>query len=267
MLINKKLDNFIEEGYVQLDFYNIKSLKIFKEKILDKLRMLINNETVQLENFHEFVKDDKEKFDIQYKINKMIWDEKLHIPLIQDNIDLYYKLVGQDLDIQSQPYLRIARPNCPQDNIGFHRDGFYGSSAYELSTVIPLVNLNEKSALQIEPKSHHRGPIPTTRIESKTIKKGDKKNQLGFQYAPKIIDPNFQMNPIPIPLKFGEALCFGLGTIHGQEINEDIITRWSMDVRVKNSFSPTGTKDGYYQLLSSSLLTQTAQIYYSNNET
>lgn len=263
--MNKKVENFAKDGYVVLDYYETIYLEEFKQIILDKLRLILENQDITLETFHKFVIDDEQKINIQYQLNKMIWDEGLHEQIIKDNINIYYELIGKDLDIQTQPYLRIARPNCPQDNIGFHRDTFYGSSAYELSSVIPLVNLNEKSALQIEPYSHNKSSIPYTKVESQTIKKGDKKSQLGFQYAPKIIDKDYKINAIPIPLKFKQILAFGLGTIHGQEVNTDSITRWSLDVRVKNSFISSSTKDSYYKPFTLSPVAQTAQSYYKNN--
>lgn len=265
MNINTKIDNFANDGYIVLDLYNTNYLDKFKEIILKELRDILNNQDITLETFHNYITDEKEKIDIQYKINKLIWDNGLHEQIIKDNINIYYDLIGKDLDIQTQPYLRIARPNCPEDNIGFHRDIFYGSSAYELSSVVPLVDLNEQSALQIEPESHKKGPIPYNKVDSETIIKGDKRNQLGFQYSPKIIDKDYKMDMIAIPLKFKQILAFALGTIHGQEVNKDNITRWSIDIRVKNSFAESGTKSGYYKHLSSSPVNKTAQIYYSNN--
>ncbi|WP_455757107.1 hypothetical protein [Sulfurimonas sp.] len=266
MKINYDIKNFVKDGYIVQNLYSTQYIDSFREIILDKLRNILNNKDITLETFHDYVTDDNEKISIQYEINKMIWDERLHEQIIKDNINIYYDLIGKDLDIQTQPYLRIARPNSPQDNIGFHRDTFYGSSAYELSSVIPLVDLNEKSALMIEPGSHKKPPIPYTKIESETIKKGDVKNQLGFQYAPKIIDRDYKIDAIPIPLKFKQILAFGLGTIHGQEVNSDSVTRWSIDVRVKNSFVDSGTKDGYYRNLTLSVVGETAKLYYENNK-
>lgn len=265
MAINHKVENFVKDGYIVFDFYSTAYLEKFRERILQKLRKILKDETVTLERFHEYVSNDDQKIDIQYEINKMIWDEQLHEQIIRDNIDIYYNLIGKDLDIQVQPYLRIARPNMAQDNIGFHRDPFYGSSAYELSSVIPLMDLNEKSTLMIEPGSHTKPPIPYTKVESETVKKGDKKSQLGFQYAPKIIDTDYKIEAIPIPLKFRQALAFGLGIIHGQEVNRDSITRWSLDVRVKNSFAASGTKEGYYRNLVLSPVAAAAQLYYQNS--
>lgn len=265
MTINRDIDKFADLGYVVLDFYSIEYLTEFKNIILGEVRKLLQNDTVKLEDFHKYVTSDSEKLDLQYKINQIIWDKQLHIKIISDNIKIFYELIGKDLDIQSKPYLRIARPECPQDNIGFHRDGFYGNSAYEISNFIPLVDLDENSALLIEPSSHKKGAIPFKKVDSEEVKKGDIKNQLGFLYSPKIIDSNYEINKVPIPLKFGEVLIFSLGVIHGQDVNTSINTRWSIDTRVKNSFARSATKEGYFQELSNSPVAECAKVFYKHN--
>jgi sporadic carbohydrate cluster 2OG-Fe(II) oxygenase len=264
--INRDINKFAELGYVVLDLYSLEYLNKFKVLILNKMREILQNESITLENFHKCDISDSDKIDLQYQINKMIWDQQLHIKIIEDNINIYHDMIGKDLDIQSQPYLRIARPNAPQDNIGFHRDGMYGNSAYEISNFIPLVDLDENNALLIEPSSHKRGEIPYEKVKSADVNKGDVKNQLGFPYAPKIIDKNYTINKVPIPLKYGQVLIFGLGVIHGQEINRSHNTRWSLDTRVKNSFARSGTKEGYFIKLSSGPVAECAEIFYTNNE-
>lgn len=262
MQINKDFSKFAEEGYIVQDLVNTLYLSTFKEFLLNKLIEITGYKNITLENFHEFIKNEKDKINIQFKLSEMIWKEKLHFKIIQDNIDLYYNLIGKDLDIQMKPHLRIARPHCPEDNVGFHRDTQYGNSAYEISNFIPLVDLDENSALQIEPASHKRGTIPYSKIPSKSVKKGSIENQLGYVYEEKRIDKNFKIKPNPIPLKYKQLLIIGLGTIHGQEINTSNITRWSIDIRVKNSFSQSNVKEDYYSTLSSSVVSDYARIYY-----
>lgn len=265
MNINRDIEKFNEEGYVVLALYDVKYIENFKNEILLNLIENLNNNEVTFETFHNYISSDEEKIALQYKLNELVWENQLHIKIIEDNIKIYYELIGKDLDIQVKPYLRISRPNCPQDNIGFHRDSFYGNSAYEVSSFFPLVNLNENSALQIEPQSHKKGPIPFTHTIDKEVTKGSVKNQLGFLYAPKEIDKDYKMDLHPIAMNFGEVLIFGLGTIHGQEVNTSDYTRWSIDIRVKNKFAPTETKDGYYKELSLSPVSQSAKIYYEKN--
>jgi len=262
MKINNKLSCFVEEGYVVKNLQQLRYLNIFKDRILKELQSIVNSKKITLENFHQFIKDDEQKLDIQYSISKIIWEEQLHLKIIEDNIELYHEIFGKDLDIQSKPHLRIVRPHYPQDNIGFHRDTQYGNNAYEISNFFPLVNLDKNSSLQVEPSSHKKGTLPYTKINNEKVEKGSIENQLGYPYEPKVIDKSFQINAIPIPIKFSQVLILGLGTIHGQEVNKSNITRWSIDIRVKNSFAKSNVKEGYYTKLSSSIITNYANEYY-----
>ncbi|MFA9373028.1 MAG: hypothetical protein ACERKK_02620 [Poseidonibacter sp.] len=262
MNINYDLANFPKEGYVVQHLNNSDFLKRFRDIILSKLREITKNDEITLETFHKFIIDENEKIDIQFALSKMIWEEKLHFKIIEENIDFYHNLFGKDLDIQTKAHLRIARPNCREDNIGFHRDSLYGNGAFEISNFFPLVNLDEKSALQIEPYSHSRGTIPYTKIENKDVPMGSIKHQLGYPYAPKIIKKEFKIDSYAVPINFGQVLILGLGTIHGQDVNTSDITRWSIDIRVKNSFANSNVKDGYYTNLSSSIISDYAKIYY-----
>lgn len=264
MSINKDIQEFSNEGFVVLKYNNIQYLKKFREIVLKNLREILDNDNVTLENFHTFINDDKQKIDIHYKLSSIIWDEQLHIKIIEDNIDLYRNIIGNDLDIQAKPHLRIVRPHCPQDNIGFHRDSFYGNTPSEISSFIPLVDLDEKSAFMIEPKSHQR-PIVYQKTESKNIVKEGRQHQLGFPYAPKIIDKDYSIDKLAIPMTFGNVLIFGSDTTHGQDVNYSNITRWSVDMKVRNSLLSSNTKDGYYKTLSKSILSKYAEKCYDNS--
>jgi sporadic carbohydrate cluster 2OG-Fe(II) oxygenase len=260
-MINNNIEKFDSCGYVVLKLTNTDSLTKFKNKLLLKVQDILDNKNITLENIHQYIKSEQEKIDIQYTINKMVWEDADYKNIILENIDLFYRLIGRDLDIQTQPYVRVARPHCPEDNIGYHRDSFYGNSVYEISVWIPLVNIDEKSALNISESSHLLGKIPYTKVTSEEVEKGDRKNSLGFQYAPKIIDKSFSFSKRPIPLNESEILVFSLGLLHGQEVNEAEITRWSIDIRLKNSFTPTQTKDGYYTNLVKSPVSKAAELY------
>ena len=50
---------------------------------------------------------------------------------------------------------------------------------------------------------------------------------------------------------FGSALLFWPGLFHGSRINSEKTTRWSLNMRYKNLFSPTGFKDpfGFFNIL------------------
>ena len=46
-----------------------------------------------------------------------------------------------------------------------------------------------------------------------------------------------------IPVKYGEGLFFSTAILHGSNINEEKETRFSLNIRFKNIFSPSGLKN------------------------
>lgn len=259
-------ETFAEQGYSLETLPCQEAVVEFNALLVQRLRDLTQLNTITLENFHEFITDDEEKVAIQYDLSKYVWDHNLHYPLIERNQSLFQMLAGLDIEIQTRPHLRIARPGKPQDNIGFHRDSFYGNSAYEVSCFFALVALNEKAALQIEPGSHKRPDIYTHESVNPNVKKGDVRNQLGVPYRFHIIDADVPLQMHPIPMDINQVLCLSLGTVHGQEVNHAHYTRFSIDIRLRNAFAPKGqTKEGYYSTLFSSPMTLAAKEYYHHN--
>jgi ectoine hydroxylase-related dioxygenase (phytanoyl-CoA dioxygenase family) len=180
-------------------------------------------------------------------------------------------LLGPDLSIQANPYLRITRPQKPKDNIGYHRDTFYGGSPYEISVFVPFVDLPPECSLSVLSGSHIHSEerYPTVQIENPdtAVRKGTPKHKLGFLYAPKVMDPSVHEQMRPIPLKVGQALLFSLSTVHGSQINSGTTTRWSSDMRVMHALAPVDltARPDYYKHLSHSCVSEAALRYFNAN--
>ena len=219
-----------------------------------------------LETYHEFILDDDENTKIHYELTQLFWSEQWHLEIFKKNKDFFHGLVGSDLDIQAKPHLRLARPVKPQDNIGFHRDTDYGASAYELSCLISLTNVNQLEAIKLIPGSHSLSEINVTAIKNKDSEKGSINHQLGVPYFLKTLaDESLKEKLIPIPMKIGEILCFSLAVVHGQEINSGSDTRWSFDARIKNSFIKSGSRSDYYINFDNSPVTKAGIAHYKEN--
>ena len=50
-------------------------------------------------------------------------------------------------------------------------------------------------------------------------------------------------NSKEIPVKYGEGLFFSTAILHGSNINKEKETRFSLNIRFKNIFSPSGLKN------------------------
>jgi sporadic carbohydrate cluster 2OG-Fe(II) oxygenase len=254
------------EGYLLTALENQECVFDFRDKLERLVRKNVSGEAT-LENYHEFVSNNDENIRIHYKLSKLFWEGHWHLEVFERNKDFFQGLVGRDLDIQAKPHLRLARPEKPQDNIGFHRDTDYGASAYELSCVFSLTNLNNLSALRLVPNSHSLLEVKVTAVKNKDSEKDSIRHQLGVPYFLKTLaDENLKKKLIPVPMKIGEVLVFSLAVIHGQEINKGSDTRWSIDARIKNSFIQSGSRSDYYRNFDTSPATQAGITHYKDNK-
>ncbi len=262
--------HFYQHGWMVLQLPNPEPVYITRNALLEELRRLTRNSTITLEQYQTVIEDDDQHTELQFQLSQFFWEQQLGKKIITAQIDFFKALLGPDLNVQSKPHLRITRPNKPQDNVGYHRDTFYGNSPFELSVLIPYVNVPLESSISMLSGSHIRpeSDFPITQIVSPDITKGSIKNQLGFLYAPKLIDPIYTVGMEPIALNLGEALIFSLSILHGAVENRGSISRWSSDIRVVNALAPLNEslKPGYYEQISRSVVTEAAHAYQLANQ-
>jgi len=264
--INKDVSSFAEEGYILISLPDQKSVKSMRSRLNDKLYKIVG-QRFDLENYHQYVQNDDQHIDIHLEMLMFLHETELHLEVLAKNKTVLESLIGFDIDVQVCPHLRIARPGKSQDNIGFHSDIDYGNTSYEMSCIIALTDLNDAGAVKILPESHARPQMQTVAIVNDKAPKGSKPHRLGVPYSyQRIVDESYKENMVPVPMNIGQALCFDLGVIHGQEVNNSSDTRWSIDVRLKSILAPTNTREGYYKSFSKSPLTQAAEKYLENNK-
>jgi hypothetical protein len=188
--------------------------------------------------------------------------------LLRSNLQPLVTLFGPDIDIQSKPHVRLARPDEESDQMDWHRDLFYGNSPWEINVWFPLFPLGDEAGLRYLPGSHQIAPAnvrPTEEREPfrRAVSKGSIANQLGFVYLPKTEDIIANLNPADTALlrpRVGEAVVFfGSGIHRGQ--NRSRLTRISVDVRLKHPLAPTSAKPGYYRALSRGVINRVAQSF------
>ena len=226
-------DEFIEKGFVIKPVDNFESLKWIKKNILE-LALEHNKNNIKdvpeniLDNFHNYLSV-KDLNDIRVKI----------IALINKKMSLrehYYKIsrkylnciVGNELAMQSNINLSIQFPNDESSLLPLHSDTWSGDSPFEVVVWLPLVNCyNTKSMYILGPKDSE------SLTENFSKKSNNSTDSLFNSIKEKITFLN---------VKFGEVLIFNQNLPHGNIINEETETRWSMNCRFKSIFSPYGDK-------------------------
>lgn len=267
--LKERENHFAENGYFIIDLKNTEYVDYAAKELEKHLQLITKNPKITLNNYHLFFTDDEKHYEIQFQMLQFFREQQFAQNILKFNSDVYQYLLGPDLEIQTEPYLRITRPFKPKDNIGFHRDTFYGTGPGEISTLIPFIDLTAKNTLSVFPKSHI---IPDhcfslNQIINEDVPKNSQKHKMGFLYAPKLMNPEIKKNMIPIPLKKGQALVFMLSIVHGSEENQDSYPRWSTDIRVKNSLIPLNAnmKANYYQILKQSAVAKTFERFSEQN--
>jgi len=269
MNIEASSHHFAEKGWLVMDFVSSKTSSIFgiRNSMLDWLRANWISGLASLEEYHLHVEDDKRHIEIQTALSEHYQKSGFGPLLIRENLDFFRGFLGVDLHVQKFPYLRIARPGKPQDNIGIHRDTHYGSSPFELSVSVPFTDTGVEGSLGVVSGTHllSEAALPTTQLKSEGIERGSTKHKLGFLYAPKQMSDEVRASVVPVPVKVGQALIFSLSLVHGQEINRSSVTRIQSDVRVVNSLAPIkwerNVHSDYYEPLCCSAVTEQAREY------
>ena len=146
-------EHFRENGWFVLDFPDpepVWQTRTFLEMEIAKLL----GKKVALEEYHHHVFDEQQHTTFQILLTKAFREKRCGPTLLSRQYSFFCNLLGPDLCVQANPYLRMTRPQKPQDNIGYHRDTFYGGSPYELSVFVPFVDLSPESSLSVLSGSH-----------------------------------------------------------------------------------------------------------------
>lgn len=210
------------------------------EKFVRDGWVIVNHDLQDLDKLVPTISIDLEdmetkKLHIQY--SEKMWQSDFSLQLAWGLLSIIQQLLGLDIMVQYMPYLRIARPHKPQDNIGYHKDTQYGQTPYELAVHIPFVDLDEKSAIRVISGSHL---MPESMFEKVTadgqrVEKGSIENRIGKPYLPKCLKVPNGMEMTPLAMKVGQCAIFSPAIFHGQEVNEGDVTRVSCDLRFVNS--------------------------------
>ena len=261
-----------DRGWIAMDLPDPQPVFAVRDQLLTRLRSESLPALERLDDYHTLVTDDERHIATLHDLATFYGDRRFGRGIIAANLDLFRGLVGGDLHVQKHPYLRAVRPGRVTDAAPIHRDTYYGASPFEVSVLVPFTEVDAAGAMRVISGSHlapdRDYPFEQHQSEDVTIR--SPKHQLGFPYAPKLLDPSLMERAEPVPLKVGQALIFGLSLVHGGGINTGTRTRFSSDIRVANSLAPVqwsrGVAAEYFEPLCSTVITRTARSYLAAND-
>ncbi len=156
--------------------------------------------------------------------------------MARDRRDVICQVLNSDRPlIQTNTYLRATRPVVSgiQENIGWHRESFYGPSMEEsINFWAPIANVNAENIVRYIADSHliADADIETVNVEEESVARFSVGHKIGLLYSPKQIVSGVDLSdPKPFCVLPGEVVIFAGALIHGAAENRSDKIRFSLD--------------------------------------
>ncbi len=220
------INNFLNYGYIIGNVEDKNSLnfisKLIKKSTFSKFSK--NKYSKNLNNFHKYIS----KFNLNEKrvsiINKINKNKNLRAKCFNLARNHLYALVGNELMMQKKINLSIQLPKDSSSLLPVHSDVWSGDSPYEINLWIPLVNCYRTKSMYI--------------LRQKYLNDFFKKMRSGRIKSSKQIYNIIKKKIKWIDIKYGQFLIFNQTLPHGNLVNLENQTRWSLNCRFKSLFSP-----------------------------
>jgi len=226
-------EEYLRQGYVIRPVANEEALEWIRLKIFNLSK---NNDTNDiptdinycLNNIHESITIGQLN-DFRLKmivgINAESGFREQYFNLARPYLDT---LVGNELSMQLRINLSIQFPGDESSLLPVHADTWSGDSPFEVVAWIPLVDCYGSKSMYLLP------PEQNKKLENTFSLRSDDSSEDLYQ----IISDEVQW----LEVKYGELVIFNQALPHGNRVNTEHETRWSMNCRFKSVFTPYGDK-------------------------
>jgi sporadic carbohydrate cluster 2OG-Fe(II) oxygenase len=220
----------LKQGYFIVKAQKLNPLKKVREILFEEaVRLTKSTKEVSAEEyfnkFHELGLRDSDlndfrislfkNFNNRIDVGKLIWEA------FKDPLEA---LIGPDVAVQKLANLVIHQPN-DLSITPVHRDA-PPNSPYEIVVWLPLVNCFDTKSMYILDRESNQSIL----------------NKLGTDGKFEDMVSSAMNKGKPCDITFGHAILFWSGLMHAVPVNKENETRWSLNLRYKNIFSPYGSK-------------------------
>ncbi len=221
---------FLDTGYIIKKVSNKKSLEYITLLIKKSIQSVLKNKkrSIDLDKFHNFVSIEELNQVRLSIINNMNEDKNLRFHYFNLARDLIYILSGNELMMQKNINLSIQFPKDISSLLPIHSDVWSGDSPFEINLWLPLVNCYSTKSMYILEQKHNKNFVEYMK----------KNNLSSSEEIFKVLKNKVKW----LKINYGEFLIFNQSLPHGNVVNLEKETRWSMNCRFKSFFSPYGDK-------------------------
>ena len=156
-------------------------------------------------------------------LNCESWLRPSYFALARKTIEL---VVGNELCMQRRVNLSVQMPNDDSSLLGTHADTWSGDSPFEVVVWLPLVDCHRTKSMYLCP------PDANADVQARLATFASAEDIFGA------IETHVEWLSIP----YGSVVVFNHNLMHGNRINLENETRWSMNCRFKAVLSPYADK-------------------------
>ena len=225
-------EKYMKDGYLIVPVARLDEFQRIQQLVASSAGAILGASAADPESFlnlvHEKVGEDElNSFRLETirKVNAESWFRCSYFELARPTLE---SVVGNELAMQLRVNLSIQLPEDDGSLLPVHADVWSGDSPFETVVWTPLVNCYGSKAMYILPPAADQ----ELRKEFRELANGSSEEL--FQ--------RIKDEVVWIEIKAGEVLVFNQNLPHGNRINRERETRWSMNCRFKGVFTPYGDK-------------------------
>jgi sporadic carbohydrate cluster 2OG-Fe(II) oxygenase len=213
---------FLKNGYIKFKI-NKKIINFLKKKIIIFTKEITKLKSINLKKFHEFYEIEKLN-NLRIKLyDKINYDKEFNKKIFESCFEHIELMVGSEL-CNGNLNLSIQYPHDKTSLLSMHTDFFSGESIFQVNLWMPFVDVRKTNSMFIINPQKSIDLLKKIKESKKfTMNNIFKENKKDIKW---------------LDVKFGEGMIFSPNCLHGNVMNVEKDTRWSINVRLKNLYSP-----------------------------
>lgn len=156
-------------------------------------------------------------------LNAEPWLRPTYFRLARSTIET---IVGNELCMQRRINLSIQMPADDSSLLATHSDVWSGNSPFEVVVWVPLVDVYRTKSMYLLPPSVN----------------GEMQDRMASLRSAEELYKTIKPHLVWIDIPYGHVLVFNQTLMHGNRVNEEAGTRWTMNCRFKSIMSPYADK-------------------------
>jgi sporadic carbohydrate cluster 2OG-Fe(II) oxygenase len=223
------MTEFLDQGFVIRDVEDRAALDRLRREVVAIAadlagRHLPDDDGEFLDHIHSAITVEKLnpfRLHVYRELNAEGWLRPTYFHLARRSLE---HLVGNELAMQNRINFSIQMPSERTSLLDIHADAFAGETPYQVVQWLPLVDVWDSKSMFILPRAKSEAIL-------KQLKDFSDRGMQGLY-------DEVEDDLIWLTIPYGKVLIFSPNLLHGNAVNREPTTRWSMNCRFKGLFTP-----------------------------